>query len=96
MLYLRKISIMKGYFVISVNRNVDGIITIRGTSWFSINNKIGPLVKKYMDINYPVDINTFVEVYNNHFIVYDKRNREPIDIDIKKVRLWTEENITNY
>ena len=87
---------MKGYFVISVNRNVDGIITIRGTSWFSINNKIGPLVKKYMDINYPVDINTFVEVYNNHFIVYDKRNREPIDIDIKKVRLWTEENITNY
>ena len=96
MLYLRKISIMKGYFVISVNRNVDGIITIRGTSWFSINNKIGPLVKKYMDINYPVDINTFVEVYNNHFIVYDKRNREPIDIDIKKLRLWTEENITNY
>lgn len=96
LLYLRKISIMKRYFVISVNGNVNGIITISGNSWFSIKNKIGTLVKEYMNINYHVDINTFVEVYNNHFIIYDKRNKEPIAITIKKVSLWTEEDIINY
>ena len=71
LLYLRKISIMKRYFVISINGNVNGIITISGNNWFSIKNKIEPLVKEYININYSVDINTFVEVYNNHFIVND-------------------------
>lgn len=96
LLYLRKISIMKRYFVISVNGNVNGIITISGDDLLSIENKIEPLVKKYIDINYSVDINTFVKVYNNQFIVYDKRNKNPITVDIKKVSLWTEEDIINY
>lgn len=96
MLYLRKISIMKRYFVISVNGNVNGIITISGDDWVSIKNKIEPLVKEYININYSVDINTFVKVYNNHFIVDDKRNKKPIAVTIKKVSLWTEEDITNY
>lgn len=93
---LRKINIMKRYFVISVNGYVDGIITISGDNWFSIKNKIEPLVKRYIDINYSVDINTFVEVYNDNFVVNDKRNKNPIIVDIKKVNLWTEENIINY
>lgn len=87
---------MKRYFVISVNGNVDGIITISGYDLFSIENKIEPLVKRYIDINYSVDMNTFVKVYNNQFIVYDKRNKNPIAVDIKKVSLWPEEDITNY
>lgn len=87
---------MKRYFVISVNGYVDGIITISGDDLFSIENKIEPLVKRYIDINYSVDMNTFVKVYNNQFIIYDKRNKNPIAVDIKKVSLWTEEDITNY
>lgn len=87
---------MKRYFVISVNGYVDGIITISGDNWFSIKNKIEPLVKRYIDINYSVDINTFVEVYNDNFVVNDKRNKNPIIVDIKKVNLWTEEDIINY
>lgn len=87
---------MKKYFVISVNGHVDGIITISGNNWLSIKNKMEPLVKRYIDINYSVDINTFVEVCNNHFIVNDKINKKPIAVNIKKVILWTEEDITNY
>ena len=87
---------MKRYFVISVNGNVNGIITISGDGWLSIKNKIEGLVKEYININYSVDINSFVEVYNNHFIVDDKRNKKPIAVNIKKVSLWTEEDITNY
>ena len=87
---------MKRYFVISINGNVNGIITISGDNWFSIRNKIEDLVKEYVNINYSVDINTFVEMYNNHFVVNDKRNKKLIAVDIKKVSLWTEEDITNY
>lgn len=96
LLYLRKISIMKRYFVISVNGNVNGIITISGNDWVSIKNKIEPLVKRYIDINYSIDINTFVEVCDDLFIIIDSKKKKPIVITIKKVSLWTEEDITNY
>lgn len=87
---------MKRYFVISVNGNVDGIITISGDNWQDIRDKIEPLVKEYININYSVDINTFVEVCNNLFIVTDSKKKTPIAVNVKKVSLWTEEDITNY
>lgn len=87
---------MKRYFVISVNGNVDSIIAVSGDSYISIMGKIETLVREYININYSVDINTFVEVYNNRFIVNDKRNKKPIAVDIKKVSLWTEEDIANH
>lgn len=84
LLYLRKISIMKRYFVISVNGNVNGIITISGDDWISIKNKIEPLVKRYIDINYSIDINTFVEVCNDLFIIIDSKKKSLLLLLLKK------------
>lgn len=87
---------MKRYFVISVNGAIDGVISINSNKISNIIQEVEPLVKRYIDINYSVYIDTWVKIHDNAYLVDDIKNKIPISVTIKQVSLWTEEDITNY
>lgn len=93
---IRRISIIKRYFVISVNGAIDGVISINSNKISNIIQEVEPLVKRYIDINYSVYIDTWVKIHDNAYLVDDIKNKIPISVTIKQVSLWTEEDITNY
>ena len=87
---------MKRYFVISVNGSIDGIISINSNKISNIIQEVEPLVKRYIDINYSVYIDTWIKIHDNAYLVDDIKNKIPISVTIKQVSLWTEEDIANY
>ena len=86
----------KRIYAVSVNDRIYDAIEIKGNDAKEITSKIENLIKKYMKDTYDSNLKIWERISSVHYHTVDFKSGTYYDIRLKRVTLWTEDEINEY